>query len=80
MHDTLADYFGHRLNLAPGEVSLPMVAARVPQQAEALEKLFNTIEQRRYGARSESEKPKAEMKQLLRLLVATLKKCERIKL
>jgi len=80
MHDTLADYFGHRLNLAPGEVSLPVVAARVPQLADTLQTLFETIEQRRYGARSESENPKTEMKKLLRQLTDTLKKCERIKL
>ncbi len=80
MHDALTDYFGHRLNLAPGEVSLPVVVARIPQKADALETLFTTIEHRRYGSHSESDKPKAEMKKLLRLLTDTLKKCERIKL
>jgi hypothetical protein len=77
---TLAEYFGHRLNLAPGEVSLPVVLARLPQQSEALESLFNTIEQRRYGFHSTGDKPKDEMKALLRQLTATLKKSERIKL
>ncbi|MCF7863671.1 MAG: BatD family protein [Kiritimatiellales bacterium] len=77
---TLAAYFGHRLNLAPGEVSLPVVLARLPQEAAALESLFNTIEQRRYGFHSNGGKSKDEMKSLLRQLTATLKKCERIKL
>lgn len=78
--NTLAEYFGHRLNLAPGEVSLPIVLAQLPQETEALTVLFNTIEQRRYGFHSENDKPKDEMKALLQQLTATLKKCERIKL
>lgn len=80
MWNTLTDYFGHRLNLAPGEVSLAVVAARIPRQAEALENLFNTIEQRRYGIQSGGGKPQKEMKALLKQLNATLRKCERIKL
>ncbi len=77
--NTLADYFGHRLNLAPGEVDLQTVLARMPQESEALETLFNTIEQRRYGLGS-GKSSKAEKKILLRQLAATLRKCERIKL
>ncbi len=80
MWNTLTDYFGHRLNLAPGEVSLPVVVARIPKQSDALENLFNTIEQRRYGIQSSGGKPKKEMKALLKQLNATLRKCERIKL
>jgi hypothetical protein len=80
MWDTLVEYFGHRLNLAPGEVSLPVVLARLPQEGKALEHLFNTIEQRRYGFHSGNDKPRDEMKVLLRQLTTTLKKCERIKL
>ncbi len=79
MWDALADYFGHRLNLAPGQVTLQTVLARVPREAEVLETLFNTIEQRRYGLRS-GEGSKEEMKALLRQLNATLRKCERMKL
>lgn len=78
--DTLTDYFGHRLNLAPGEVSLSSVLACLPQESESLTQLFNTIEQRRYGFHSENDKPQDEMKVLLHQLAATLKKCERIKL
>ena len=77
--NTLADYFGHRLNLAPGEVDLQTVLARMPQESEALETLFNTIEQRRYGLGS-GKSSTAEKKILLRQLAATLRKCERIKL
>ncbi len=79
MWDALTDYLGHRLNLAPGEVTLQTVLARVPRETEALEVLFSTIEQRRYGLRS-GDGSKEEMKALLRQLNATLRKCERMKL
>jgi len=79
MWNTLTDYFGHRLNLAPGEVTLQTVLARVPREAEALETLFNTIEQRRYGLHS-GEGSKGEMKAMLKQLNAALRKCERMKL
>lgn len=80
MWNALVEYFGHRLNLAPGEVSLHIVISRIPHEAEALASLFNTIEQRRYGFHSGNEKPKDQMKILLHQLTTTLKKCERIKL
>jgi hypothetical protein len=80
MWNALTGYFGHRLNLAPGEVSLPVVLDRIPQEKTAIEELFNTIEQRRYGFHADSGKEKGEMKTLLRRLTTTLKKCERIKL
>ena len=76
--NALAEYFGHRLNLAPGDVSLQTVLARFPQETEAIEQLFSTIEQRRYGLGNPA-KPD-EMKELLRKLTATLKTCERTKL
>ena len=79
MWDTLIEYFGHRLNLAPGEVTLQSVLARMPQEADALEALFNTIEQRRYGLGAGTHS-KAEMKSLLKQLNTTLRKCERIRL
>jgi hypothetical protein len=80
MWDTLVEYFGHRLNLAPGEVTLQSVLTQMPQEADSLTTLFNTIEQRRYGFQLEGDRPKDEMKTLLRQLTATLKQCERIKL
>jgi hypothetical protein len=79
MWNALANYFGHRLNLAPGEVTLQTVLARVPRETDALQSLFSTIEQRRYGLRSDNDS-KEEMKALLRQLNATLRKCERMKL
>jgi hypothetical protein len=76
--NALADYFGHRLNLAPGEVTLQAVLARFPGESAALETLFNTVEQRRYGIRSGQGGPD-EMKALLQQLEITLRKCERMK-
>ena len=78
--NTLAEYFGHRLNLAPGEVTLAAVATVFPQEQAALNQLFNTIEQRRYGIQSSEKNSTKDMKTLLRELTATLKKCERRKL
>jgi hypothetical protein len=78
--DALAEYFGHRLNLAPGEISLQTVLTRIPGDTAALEHLFNAIEQRRYGIRSDEGDPMNEMKALLRKLSSVLKQCERIKL
>ena len=75
----LTEYFGHRLNLAPGEVSLQSVLDRVPREQDSLETLFNTIEQRRYAYGTDGEE-KDEMKALLKQLTATLKKCERMKI
>lgn len=77
--NALAAYFGHRLNLAPGDVTLQTVLARVPKETESLETLFSTIEQRRYGLSTEGSS-KEEMKALLQQLGTTLRKCERMKL
>ncbi len=74
----LADYFGHRLNLPPGEVSLQAVLARVPDGKEAIASLFETVEQRRYGVRADAGA--SEMNALLRQLADTLRRCERMKL
>jgi DNA-binding response OmpR family regulator len=77
--NAIAEYFGHRLNLAPGQVTLQSVLARIPGESGTVEQLFNTVEQRRYGIRGETDDPQ-EMKLLLRQLVGVLKKCERMKL
>ena len=77
--NTLMDYFGHRLNLAPGEVTQSAVLTRIPSEARELEALFSVIEQHRYGMRSGEGAPK-EMKALLKQLTCTLRKCERMKL
>ncbi|MDF7808752.1 BatD family protein [Pontiellaceae bacterium B12219] len=78
--NALAEYFGHRLNLAPGEVALPAVRTAFPKQQESIDHLFNTIEQRRYGFTAEAPLAPDEMKALLNELTSTLKKCERVRL
>jgi len=77
---TLTEYFGHRLNLAPGEVTLQTVLARIPDENGSLEHLFTAIEQRRYGIRDHEGDRRHEMKVLLRELSSVLKQCERMKL
>jgi hypothetical protein len=82
MWDALTEYFGHRLNLAPGEVTLQTVLAHIPGETADIEYLFNEIEQRRYSIRPREGggNPKDEMKALLRKLSSVLKHCERMKL
>ena len=76
--NALADYFGHRLNLAPGEITLATVQTHFPSQTEVLQTLFETIEHRRYAQGAASSD--ADKKELLKLLESTLRACERIKL
>lgn len=78
--NALAEYFAHRLNLAPGEVSLPVVLTAFPTEHAAIETLFNTVEQRRYGIQPATANTGPEMKALLKQLTAALKACERIRL
>ena len=81
---TLTEYFGNRLNLAAGEVSLPTVLSHLPakaeKEAEALTMLFDRIEQMRYGIGEPADDTKKEMKALLAKMNHTLKKCERMRL
>ncbi len=77
--NALAEYFGHRLNLAPGEISAPAVVRAFEPEGAALEALFSKVEERRYGLQT-GDVSSDEMKQLLRELTALLKKCERVKL
>jgi hypothetical protein len=77
--DALTGYFGHRLNLPPGDVTEQAVLSRIPQESEAIETLFSTIEQHRYATQT-GHASKEEKKQLLRQLNTTLRKCERMKL
>ena len=78
--DALTEYFGHRLNLAPGEITPQTVLERIPDKTTDIGHLFSEIEQRRYGIRSHEGDPKDEMKTLLRELSSILKQCERMKL
>lgn len=77
--NALTAYFGHRLNLSPGDVTLQTLLARIPEESKSLETLFSTIEQRRYGLNTGGGS-KEEMKVLLQQLSTTLRKCERMKL
>ena len=81
---TLTEYFGNRLNLAAGDVSLQTVSAHLPdkaeKEAETLKMLFDRIEQMRYGITTTPENAKEEMKTLLAETNRILKQCERMKL
>jgi hypothetical protein len=77
--NALAAYFGHKLNLAPGEITLQILRSRIPDQADAIEQLYNQIEQRRYDIQTATGESPDQMKALLNQLVATLKQCERMK-
>lgn len=77
--DALSEYFGHRFNLAPGEVTKQSVLERIPEDTDDIATLFDTVEQRRYGLGTASEQPEEEMKHLLGRLNETLRKCERMK-
>ncbi|MCF7847947.1 MAG: BatD family protein [Kiritimatiellales bacterium] len=81
---TLTEYFGNRLNLAAGEVSLSAVLSRLPgetkQEAETLTMLFDRIEQMRYGVGEPADHSKQEMKEMLAQTTRILKRCERMKL
>ncbi len=79
MWTALTEYFGHKLNLAPGQVTLQSVQSRIPTEAETLQGLFGTMEQRRYAVQGAADSPE-EMQQLLRTMVETFRKCERMKL
>lgn len=77
--DALSTYFGHRLNLAPGQITLQTVLEKVPDESGDIAQLFQTVEHRRYGIDAEPEHQHDEMKQLLHRLNLTLRKCERMK-
>jgi hypothetical protein len=80
MWNALAEYFGHRLNLSPGEVSLQAVLRAFPEQQDRIAPLFNQVEERRYGIQSDAAEADHEMKSLLSELNTVLKSCERVKL
>lgn len=74
--DALIHYFGNRLNLAPGDVTAQAVRTRIPSEAETIDRLFNTVEQRRYGL---GDRNAEEMKPLLKEMMMMMRKCERVK-
>lgn len=74
--NALIDYFGHRLNLSPGEVTQQTVCSRIPQEVDAIAHLFSTIEQRHFGYGDHAAE---DMKPLLKQMTETMRKCERAK-
>ncbi|HEY5653828.1 MAG TPA: BatD family protein [Pontiella sp.] len=75
--NTLTAYFGHRLNLPPGEVTPQKIGELIPEEIESINQLFCTIEQRRYG----SDKIGTEDLETLKKQITTLMhKCERMKI
>jgi hypothetical protein len=79
----MADYFGHRLNLPPGDVTASAVLQALvqnnftPEQINTLSAIFEQVESSRYG-RPEAVSPE-EMKKLQSSLEQILKHCEKIK-
>ncbi|OGV45145.1 MAG: hypothetical protein A2X46_11055 [Lentisphaerae bacterium GWF2_57_35] len=88
--EAMASYFGHRLNLLPGAVSIESIGAAMtrgrldPAKIAILRELFMRCEQERFGAgaanMSISEEEKSELSRQLDLLNETLKSCERVRI
>ena len=76
----LTEYFANRLNLAPGEITGPVVTGRLPGDNGKVAALFDEIEQRRYGILPGETGTEDSMRLLLNRLTNTLKQCERMKL
>jgi len=78
-----ADYFGHRLNLSPGDVTASTVLQALtgtgidPKQVHALRTVFEQLEACRYGAPA-AMAPET-MEQLQGGLEQILKQCEKVK-
>ena len=72
----LTEYFGNRLNLAPGEVEAARVQAEFPEQAETVGALFSACEASRYGAVNHADDLPARLGQLRSLLRACEGKSE----
>ncbi len=79
----LADYFGNRLNLAPGEVTAPAVLQALeksslsPETRDRLKTLFEQVDAGRYSPTPPSTE---ETEQQQVFLTQTLKQCEKCKL
>lgn len=83
--DALTGYFGHRLNLPPGNVTAETVRTALnsagvdPELSRRLDAVFDHIEVSRYGF-SGSEKPASQMEQFQTEVAYILKICDRAKL
>lgn len=82
--DALADYFGHRLNLSPGDVTPFSVlqtlerAKAAPKHITALREIFEQVEASRYGLPGTEKSPET-MGNLQNRLEQILKQCEKAK-
>ncbi len=80
--NALAEYFGNRLNLAPGEISAPVVFQALENSTlsvetlEPLKALFDQIDAGRYSPVPPSSE---KTEQQLLILTQTLKQCEKCK-
>ncbi len=81
--NALTGYFGNRLNLPPGDVTLNQMTAILTDarlsehHLETLKQLYNTVEQYRYGAMSDTSGSE-EMESLRTGLIRLLKAAEKI--
>jgi len=82
--NTLAEYFGNRLNLPPGDIDSPTILQALKQaavdgkQIDKLRSVFEHVEASRYGLPN-SESTSEEMKKTQRTLEQILKRCEKKK-
>jgi hypothetical protein len=81
--NALADYFGHRLNLPPGDVTSSTVLSSLsragldPEHVNTLRTVFEQVEASRYGALVNSSPE--QMESFQRSLERTLTRCKRLR-
>lgn len=76
LHHALTLYFGHRLNLSPGEVTSTRIIAAFQKEKDTVQHLMQQIEHARYSP----ETPDTEsLKQRIKTTHNLLKRCERIR-
>ncbi len=84
--ETLSSYFGHRLNLAPGELSTEVVLSALnhahmnASDTECIRVLFERCERARFGDVGADTVHEAQERGILEELNQVLRKCERLKL
>lgn len=84
--ETLASYFGNRLNLSPGELGVETVLSALnrarmnPPDIERVRALFERCERERFGIVSVDAVHEAQEYGLLEELNQILRKCERLRL
>ena len=84
--ETLSSYFGHRLNLAPGELSTEVVLSALNHEhmnasdTERIRVLFERCERARFGDVGADAVHEAQERGILEELNQLLRKCERLRL